>query len=106
MKGLLTQAQTAQARENQLISDVNTLKAASARAGEEQVELDALQREVTARRQQLESYMTSFREASSRKVRNYLPVDASVFSDAAKPSEPLSRRSSRSSARPSSARCC
>ncbi len=86
MRGLLTQAQTAKARENQLVSDVNTLKAASARAGEEQVELDALQREANARRQQLESYMASFREVSSRK--NYLPVDASVFSEARVPSEP------------------
>lgn len=86
MRGLLTQAQTAQARENQLISDVNKLKAASSRAGEEQVQLDALQREANVRRQQLESYMTSFREVSSRK--NYLPVDASVFSEARVPSEP------------------
>ncbi|TIM19726.1 MAG: chain-length determining protein, partial [Mesorhizobium sp.] len=43
MRGLMTQAQTAQARENQLVADVNTLKAASARAGDQQVELDALQ---------------------------------------------------------------
>ncbi|MER9406897.1 exopolysaccharide transport family protein [Mesorhizobium caraganae] len=86
MRGLLTQAQTAQARENQLISDVNKLKAASSRAGEEQVHLDALQREANVRRQQLESYMASFREVSSRK--NYLPVDASVFSEARVPSEP------------------
>ncbi|ESZ59462.1 chain-length determining protein [Mesorhizobium sp. L103C119B0] len=86
MRGLLTQAQTAQARENQLISDVNKLKAASSRAGEEQVQLDALQREANVRRQQLESYMASFREVSSRK--NYLPVDASVFSEARVPSEP------------------
>ncbi|MER9420917.1 exopolysaccharide transport family protein [Mesorhizobium sp. M0317] len=86
MRGLLTQAQTAQARENQLVSDVNKLKAASSRAGEEQVQLDALQREANVRRQQLESYMASFREVSSRK--NYLPVDASVFSEARVPSEP------------------
>ncbi|MER9653214.1 Wzz/FepE/Etk N-terminal domain-containing protein [Mesorhizobium sp. M0152] len=88
MKGLMTQAQTAQARENQLVADVNTLKAASAHAGEQQVELDALQREATAQRQLLESYLTRFREASSRKDRNYLPVDARVFSRAVVPSEP------------------
>ncbi|TIS54131.1 MAG: chain-length determining protein [Mesorhizobium sp.] len=88
MKGLLTQAQTAQARENQLMADVNTLKAASARAGEQQVELDALQREATAQRQLLETYLTRYREASSRKDRNYLPVDARVFSPAVAPSEP------------------
>ncbi|WP_421913453.1 GumC family protein [Mesorhizobium sp.] len=88
MKGLMTQAQTAQARENQLVAEVNTLKAASARAGEQQVELDALQREATSQRQLLESYLTRYREASSRKDRNYLPVDARVFSRAVTPSEP------------------
>jgi exopolysaccharide transport family protein len=88
MKGLMTQAQTAQARESQLIADVNTLKAASARAGDQQVELDALQREATAQRQLLESYLTRYREASSRKDSNYLPVDARVFSRAVAPSEP------------------
>ncbi|PAQ05616.1 GumC family protein [Mesorhizobium temperatum] len=88
MKGLMTQAQTAQARENQLVGDVNTLKAASARAGDQQVELDALQREATAQRQLLESYLTRYREASSRKDSNYLPVDARVFSRAVAPSEP------------------
>ncbi|AZO47456.1 MAG: chain-length determining protein [Mesorhizobium sp.] len=88
MKGLATQAQTAQARENQLLGDVNTLKAASARAGEQQVELDALQRDANAQRQLLESYMTRYREASSRSDRNYLPVDARIFSRAVVPSEP------------------
>ncbi|ANT51531.1 GumC family protein [Mesorhizobium amorphae] len=88
MKGLMTQAQTAQARENQLVADVNTMKAASARAGEQQVELDALQRDANAQRQLLESYMTRYREASSRNDRNYLPVDARVFSRAVVPSEP------------------
>ncbi|CAH2399086.1 GumC family protein [Mesorhizobium ventifaucium] len=88
MKGLMTQAQTAQARENQLVADVNTLKAASARAGDQQVELDALQREATAQRQLLESYLTRYREASSRQDSNYLPVDARVFSRAVAPSQP------------------
>ncbi len=88
MKGLMTQAQTAQARESQLVADVNTLKAASARAGEEQVELDALQRDATARRQQLESYQANYLAAASRKDRNYLPVDARLVSEAQAPSEP------------------
>ena len=88
MRGLLTQAQTAKARENQLIADVNTLKAASARAGEEQVELDALQRDATAKRQQLELYLTNYREAASRQDRKYLPVDARIASTASVPSEP------------------
>ena len=88
MKGLLTQAQTAQARENQLISDLNTLKAASARAGKEQVELDALQRDAAAKRQQLELYLTNYREAASRQDRKYQPVDARIASKASVPLEP------------------
>ncbi|KQU79647.1 chain-length determining protein [Mesorhizobium sp. Root695] len=87
MKGLLMQAETAKARESQLVADVNTLKAASAQAGEQQVDLDALQRDATAKRQQLELYLTNYREAASRQDRNYLPVDARIASKASVPSE-------------------
>ncbi|MER9584337.1 exopolysaccharide transport family protein [Mesorhizobium sp. M0276] len=87
MKGLLMQAETAKARENQLVADVNTLKAASAQAGEQQVDLDALQRDATAKRQQLELYLANYREAASRQDRNYLPVDARIASKASVPSE-------------------
>ncbi|KQZ81985.1 chain-length determining protein [Mesorhizobium sp. Root157] len=88
MAALITEAETAQAREAQLVADVNKLKAQSARAGEQEVELNALEREATAQRQLLESYLTRYREASSRQDRNYLPVDARVFSRATLPSEP------------------
>ncbi|TPN01182.1 Wzz/FepE/Etk N-terminal domain-containing protein [Mesorhizobium sp. B2-1-3A] len=88
MKGLVMQADAAKARENQLVADVNTLKAASAQAGEQQVGLDALQRDAAAKRQQLELYLTNYREAASRQDRNYVPVDARVSSPASVPSEP------------------
>ncbi|WP_095201564.1 GumC family protein [Mesorhizobium carmichaelinearum] len=88
MKGLVMQADAAKARESQLISDVNQLKAASAQAGNEQVGLDALQRDAAAKRQQLELYLTNYREAASRQDRNYVPVDARVSSPASVPSEP------------------
>ncbi|MCA0031821.1 GumC family protein [Mesorhizobium sp. B263B2A] len=87
MKGLLMQAETAKARESQLVADVNTLKAASAQAGEQQVDLDALQRDAAAKRQQLELYLTNYREAASRQDRKYLPVDARIVSKASVPSE-------------------
>jgi exopolysaccharide transport family protein len=87
LKSLTSEARTAQARESQLTSDLNKLKAESARAGEEQVELNALEREANAQRQLLESYMTRYREASSREDRNYLPVDARIFSPAVAPTE-------------------
>jgi exopolysaccharide transport family protein len=87
LEGLETETQTAQFRERQLLADLNTLKAASARAGEEQVELRALEREAAAQRELLESYLTRYREAASRREGNYLPADARVFSRAIVPSE-------------------
>ena len=88
LKGLETQAQTAKFRETQLIADLNTAKAASARAGDEEVELRSLEREAASQRELLESYLTRYREASSRKDRSYLPADARIFSSAVAPSEP------------------
>src|SRR5690606_6611261 len=41
-----------------------------------------------AQRQLLETYLTRYREASARQDRNYLPVDARVFSRAVAPAEP------------------
>ena len=87
LKSLTAEATTARAREDQLTADLNKLKAQSAEAGEQQVELNALEREANAQRQLLESYMTRYREASSREDRNYLPVDARVFSPAVVPTE-------------------
>ncbi|TPN80886.1 chain-length determining protein [Mesorhizobium sp. CU2] len=88
IRGLMAQADAAKAREAQLVADVNTQKAASARAGEQQVELDALQRDANVQRQQLESYMANYREAASRNDRRYVPVDARIISEARVPSEP------------------
>ncbi len=88
LKSIVTEAQTAQMRESQIVADLNTLKAASARSGEQEVELRALEREATSQRQLLESYMTRYREAASRKDRNYLPADARIFSPAVVPAEP------------------
>jgi exopolysaccharide transport family protein len=88
LKSIVTEAQTAQMRESQIVADLNTLKAASARSGEQEVELRALEREATSQRQLLESYMTRYREAASRKDRNYLPADARIFSRAVVPAEP------------------
>jgi exopolysaccharide transport family protein len=85
---LENEARTAKAREDSLIAEVNRLKAESARAGEESVELRALEREAAAQRELLESYLTRYREATSRADRNYLPADARIFSRATVPAEP------------------
>nr|WP_292765454.1 exopolysaccharide transport family protein [Mesorhizobium sp.] len=88
LKALGAEANAAKLREQQLLADLNTLKAESARAGEEEVELRALEREANAQRELLESYLSRYREVSSRKDGNYLPADARIFSRAIVPSEP------------------
>jgi exopolysaccharide transport family protein len=88
LKGLSAEANAAKLREQQLVADLNGLKAESSRAGEEEVELRALEREANAQRELLESYLARYREASSRRDGNYLPVDARIFSDADVPTEP------------------
>jgi uncharacterized protein involved in exopolysaccharide biosynthesis/Mrp family chromosome partitioning ATPase len=85
---LENEAQTARMRETQLTRSLNELKAQSSKAGEEEVELRALEREATAQRQLLESYLTRYREASSRTDRDSLPADARIFSRADRPIEP------------------
>ncbi len=88
LKSLKTEAETARIRERELVADLNQLKAESARAGTERVELRALEREAAAQRELLESYLTRYREAASRRDRNYLPADARVFQEATVPAEP------------------
>lgn len=88
LDGLEAEVLAARQREQQLVADLNRLKAESARADEQQVELRALEREATAQRELLESYLVRYREAMSRTDRNYLPADARIFSRATAPSEP------------------
>jgi len=88
LRGLETEAQTAKLREAKLVANLNNVKAESARVGDKEVELRALEREAAAQRELLESYLTRYREAASRGDRSYLPADARIFSRATVPSEP------------------
>lgn len=83
-----SEAQVANAREVQLNQQLTSIKADSARAGEDEVGLRALEREATAQRQLLESYLSRYREAASRADRAATPADARVVSTAVEPSEP------------------
>jgi len=87
LQGLANESKAAKLREDQLVSDLNRLKAESARVGEKEVDLRSLEREAAAQRELLESYLTRFREAASRRDGNYLPADARIFSRAVTPSE-------------------
>jgi len=82
LASLENEAKVGELREQQLVQQLNALKAQSAQAGEEEVGLRALEREATAQRQLLETYLARYREATSRTVENATPADARVISSA------------------------
>ncbi|WP_136656974.1 Wzz/FepE/Etk N-terminal domain-containing protein [Nitratireductor sp. XY-223] len=85
LRGFENEAEIAQLREDELAAQLNDLKADSARAGSEEVELRALEREATAQRELLEVYLSRYREAASRSDRGNLPADARIISEALVP---------------------
>ena len=87
LTSLENEAKTAGLRENQLVQQLNTLKADTARAGEDEVGLKALEREAAAQRQLLETYLARYREATSRTSSGATPADARVISAAVEPTE-------------------
>jgi uncharacterized protein involved in exopolysaccharide biosynthesis/Mrp family chromosome partitioning ATPase len=82
------ETKTAALREKELMKNLNGLKVESGRAGDEGVELKALQAEADSQQLLLESYLTRYREAKSRNDRNYQPSDARIISPAQEPGEP------------------
>ena len=85
---LEAEAESARQREQELSANLDRQKEEVAKAEEAQVELRALEREAASERELLDSYVTRFREAAARLDRNYLPVDARIFSRAFPPSVP------------------
>lgn len=88
LQSLEGEAATARAREADIGQDIARAKAATGQTNNDEVELRALEREATAQRDLLESYLKRYREASSRQDGNYLPADARIISRAAVPLEP------------------
>ncbi|KPF43124.1 exopolysaccharide transport family protein [Rhizobium sp. AAP43] len=86
--GLENQAAVAREQETQLVAQLNTVKADTARAGEDEVELKSLEREAAAQRQLLETYLARYREASSRLDKDASPADARLISAAIEPADP------------------
>lgn len=87
LSSLENEAKTAQLREAQLVQQLNALKADTARAGEDEVGLKALEREAAAQRQLLETYLARYREATTRTDSGSTPADARIISAAAEPTE-------------------
>lgn len=78
-------ANVAKVRQQELEREVSRLKTATARANEQEIKLRALEREATAQRELLETYLTRFRESTARQKSEFLPVNARVISKASVP---------------------
>jgi exopolysaccharide transport family protein len=88
LASLESEANVAKLREKQLVRQLNSVKAETASTDEKQVGLDALQREATAQRQLLETYLARYREAVSQQNMNATPADARIVSSAVMPTQP------------------
>jgi exopolysaccharide transport family protein len=87
LKSLENEAEVAKFRQAQLVAQLNKAKTASAKADDQQVGLNALEREAAAQRDLLQTYLARYREASSRAGKNAAPADARVISTAVVPTE-------------------
>ncbi len=88
LRNLENDARIAAAREESLVQELSTIKAAASRANEQEVQLRALEREAKAQRDLLESFLARYREATARQNADNLPADARIISRAAPASEP------------------
>jgi exopolysaccharide transport family protein len=87
LASLENEASVARLRERELQSSLDTIKASSAQAGGEEVQLRALEREANSQRQLLETYLSRFRESASRANVSAVPPDARIISRAIEPTQ-------------------
>jgi uncharacterized protein involved in exopolysaccharide biosynthesis/Mrp family chromosome partitioning ATPase len=87
LSSLENEAGVARRRELQLVAQMNSAKAEAARSGEQQVDLNALEREAAAQRDLLETYLARYREAASRAGKDAAPADARIISNAVVPTD-------------------
>jgi uncharacterized protein involved in exopolysaccharide biosynthesis len=88
LASLNTAARVAAAREESLLDSLNAAMAEVSRSNVQEIELRALEREATAQRDLLESFLGRYREAVARTDADYLPADARIISRAVAPRDP------------------
>lgn len=81
-------AKIAEARVESLSAAVEGQRDIVAKGNSSEVQLRALEREAKAQREQLESYLSRYREASARDAENATPADARIVSRAVVPDVP------------------
>lgn len=90
VRSLETEAKVQEARVEALMAAFETQKKQVAINNASEVQLRALEREARAQREQLESFLGRYREASARESNENLPPDARIISRALVVNEPAS----------------
>jgi polysaccharide biosynthesis transport protein len=85
VRTLENDARIAGSRVETLQATIDGQKKVVAQGNESEVQLRALEREAKAQREQLESYLTRYREATARDSENAVPADARIVSRAVVP---------------------
>jgi hypothetical protein len=88
VRTLENDAKIAGSRVETLQSAIDAQKSVVSQANEAEVQLRALEREARAQREQLESYLARYREATARDAENAVPPDARIVSRAITPDRP------------------
>ena len=88
VRTLENDAKIAGSRVETLQSAIDAQKGVVSQANEAEVQLRALEREARAQREQLESYLARYREATARDAENAVPPDARIVSRAITPDRP------------------
>ena len=89
-QSLENEARLAGAREQALTQSMDAQKVVSSLSEEQQIELDALEREAETQRELLKVYLTRYSEAVARQVPEVTPANARVVSKARPPLDPTS----------------
>ncbi len=87
LASLENNAKILRVQESSLVEELTRLKAESARAGEAEVELRALERDAVSERELLQAYLSKYQEAAGRQSSKYLPVNARQITWAHLPDE-------------------
>lgn len=88
VRTLENDAKIAGSRVETLQAALDSQKSVVVHANEAEVQLRALEREAKAQRDQLESYLARYREATARDAENAVPPDARIVSRAITPDRP------------------
>jgi succinoglycan biosynthesis transport protein ExoP len=88
VKALENDSLVSAARVASLTAAFDRQKRDSAQGNEDEVQLRALEREAKSQRDQLETYMARYREATARENRDAAPADARIISRASVPATP------------------